>query len=249
MPKILLLISSMFISIGVAAQPFDDFKKLEFRTAHDTLPYRLLYPENPVESTTYPLILFLHGSGERGSDNEQNLKYITDLFLNANNRNQFPAYVVVPQCPEGKRWAPEDWYTKPQTPASTVISLVDSLILHNTIDSNRVYVIGLSMGGFGTWYLLTRFPQKFAAGVPICGGGDWNQAETIRHIPVWVFHGKKDTVVLPEQSRKMVAALKKAGSKPKYTEYRKVGHDSWKPAFAEPQLLLWLFSQGRPEKF
>ncbi len=242
MIKVLLPASFVCISCVIFAQDISEFKKLEFVTPQDTLPYRLLSPVH-IALEKYPLVIFLHGSGERGKDNEQNLKYITDLFLNTNNRNTFPAYVVVPQCPVDKRWAPEDWYAKLEAPASLVMALLDSLVKHESIDPNRIYLMGLSMGGFGTWYLITRFPDTFAAAVPICGGGDWNQAKTIRHTPLWIFHGKKDKVVLPEQSRKMVHALKKAGTKPRYTEYRKVGHDSWTPALKEPELLTWLFSQ------
>lgn len=242
MLKIWLSASFVCISRMLFAQDLSEFKKLEFVTPQDTLPYRLLVPQN-ITLEKYPLVIFLHGSGERGQDNEQNLKYITDLFLNTDNRNTYPAYVVVPQCPVDKRWTPEDWYAKLKEPASSVMALLDSLVEHESIDPNRIYLMGLSMGGFGTWYLITRFPNTFAAAIPICGGGDWNQAKTISHIPLWIFHGKKDEVVLPEQSRKMVHALKKAGAKPQYTEYKKVGHDSWIPALKEPQLLNWLFSQ------
>ncbi|HRJ28289.1 MAG TPA: prolyl oligopeptidase family serine peptidase [Cyclobacteriaceae bacterium] len=242
MTKVFLTASLVFISGMVVAQNFSDFQKLQFVTAQDTLPYRLLFPKNSTLEK-YPLVIFLHGSGERGRDNEQNLKYITDLFLNETNRNTFPAYVVVPQCPADKRWAPQDWYGKLEEPASSIMALLDSLVQHESVDPNRIYLMGLSMGGFGTWYLITRFPDRFAAAVPICGGGDWNQAKTISHIPLWIFHGRKDEVVLPEQSRKMVHALKKVGTKPRYTEYKKTGHDSWTPALKEPQLLSWLFSQ------
>lgn len=243
MSKVLLLSSFIFMSSMLCAQNLSEFKKLEFITPQDTLPYRLLFPENIASDKKYPLVIFLHGSDERGRDNEQNLKYITDLFLNTANRNTFPAYVVVPQCPKDRRWAPQDWYSKIEEPASLVMTMLDSLVLHESVDPNRIYLMGISMGGFGTWYLITRFPNTFAAAVPICGGGDWNQAKALSHIPLWIFHGKKDEVVLPEQSRKMVHALKKAGAKPRYTEYKKVGHDSWTPALKEPELLNWLFNQ------
>jgi predicted peptidase len=245
MTKVFLLLSCFLIYRTILAQEIQEFQKLEFITLQDTLPYRLLFPENIEQEKKYPLVIFLHGSGERGADNELNLNYITDLFLNPTNRKEFPAFVLAPQCPLGKRWAPEDWYAKLESPASEVIDLIDSLVAHQAIDPNRIYLMGLSMGGFGTWYLITRFPNKFAAAVPICGGGDWNQAKTISHIPLWVFHGKKDEIVLPEQSRKMVHALKKEGAKPRYTEYKRIGHESWIPALNEPDLLPWLFRQKR----
>jgi predicted peptidase len=243
MTKISILASCLWISFAGFTQDYTAFLKQELHSPEDTLPYRLLLPETVEPGKDYPLIIFLHGSGERGNDNELNLKYITDLFLSAENRKNFPAYVLVPQCAKDKRWAPEDWYGKVSPPAETIVQLIDSLVKTNSIDAERIYLMGLSMGGFGTWYLLTRFPDKFAAAVPICGGGDWNRASTIAHIPVWVFHGKRDEVVLPEQSRAMVKALKKSGGKPRYTEYKKVGHDSWVPALKEPELLQWLFSK------
>jgi predicted peptidase len=243
MEKLSFIIFGIFVTLQLTAQPVNSFEYHSFTQSNDTLPYRLLHPENADPGKNYPLILFLHGSGERGTDNEANLKYITELFLFTDNRKQFPAYVLVPQCAEGNRWAPADWFTKPEPPMSLVMDLIDSLLLHLPVEISQLYVMGLSMGGFGTWYALTRYPDKFAAAIPICGGGDWNQANLINHIPVWVFHGKQDTVVLPEQSRMMVKALKKAGGKPRYTEYKKIGHDSWTPAFKEPGLLQWLFSQ------
>lgn len=242
MTKLSIIVICSFGILSAAAQQFDAFDNQLFITSTDTLPYRLLHPENREPGKNYPLIVFLHGSGERGTDNEKNLTYIADLFLNEENRKQYPAYVLVPQCPVNKRWAPEDWYAKPTPPISTVMELIDSLLLELPVEINQLYIMGLSMGGFGTWYLLTRYPDKFAAAIPICGGGDWNQAISIKHIPVWVFHGRKDTDVLPAQSRTMVKALKAAGGSPRYTEYKKIGHESWKPAFKEPNLLTWLFS-------
>jgi predicted peptidase len=244
MTKLSIIVICSLGILSASAQQVDSFDNQRFITSGDTIPYRFLHPEKREPGKYYPLIVFLHGSGERGNDNEKNLTYITDLFLNAENRKNYPAYVLVPQCSENKRWAPEDWYTKATPPVSSVIALIDSLLLVLPVEVNQLYVIGLSMGGFGTWYMLTRYPEKFAAAIPICGGGDWNQAQAIKHIPVWVFHGRKDTVVLPEQSRAMVKALKSAGGKPRYTEYKKVAHDSWKPAFKEPNLLRWLFSNN-----
>jgi predicted peptidase len=113
------------------------------------------------------------------------------------------------------------------------------------VDSSRIYVTGLSMGGYGTWYLLTRYPDFFAAAAPICGGGDASRVEVFKHIPVWVFHGAKDDVVPVAQSRDMVKALRKAGAKPRYSEYRQVNHESWVPAYQERDLLPWLFSHSR----
>ncbi len=225
------------------AQDFVEFDKLVYQTPQDTLLYRLLKPKEVKENQHYPLVLFLHGSGERGNDNVNNLKYITTPFLNEKNRNEFPCFLVVPQCPASEKCTYPDWYQEPPEPISTVMDLIDSLKKLPSVDSTRIYVTGLSMGGYGTWYLLTKFPATFAAAAPICGGGDPHQVDTFKHIPIWAFHGAKDDVVPPEQTRELIAAVKKAGGSPKYIEYKKTGHDSWTKAYQEPQLLPWLFSQ------
>lgn len=240
-------ISILFALIAIArisiAQDFVEFEKLSYQSAQDTLLYRLLKPKEIKENQKYPLVIFLHGSGERGNDNIINLKYITTPFLNERNRNDFPCFLVVPQCPASEKWTYPNWYAEPKEPISTVVKLIDSLSALPFIDNSRIYLTGLSMGGYGTWYLITRYPDKFAAAVPICGGGDWSQADNFKHVPIWAFHGGRDETVPPDQTRMMINALKKAGGKPKYTEYKKAGHDSWTPAFLEPDLLPWLFKQ------
>jgi len=243
MSKISLLVALIVIARFSVAQDFVEFDKLTHQTPNDTLLYRLLKPKELKENQQYPLVLFLHGSGERGNDNIKNLKYITNLFLKEKNRNEFPCYVVVPQCPTSENWTYPDWYREPREPISTVINLIDSLAKLPHVDKTRIYVTGLSMGGYGTWYLLTRYPNKFAAAIPICGGGDPNQAISFFHVPIWAFHGAKDDRVDPKESRKMIKALEDAGGRPKYTEYKKTGHDSWTQAYQEPDLLTWLFNQ------
>jgi predicted peptidase len=126
-----------------------------------------------------------------------------------------------------------------------LLGLIDSLEKTLPIDKSRIYVTGLSMGGYGTWDLISRRPERFAAAVPVCGGGDEGQAANAAKVPVWAFHGGKDGVVIPERSRNMVEALKTAGATPKYTEYPEVGHDSWNKAYADPEMMKWLFSQKR----
>jgi predicted peptidase len=243
MSKISFLFAFIVMTTTSLAQDSPEFEKLVFQNTKDTIPYRLLKPMEVKENQQYPLVIFLHGMGERGNDNIINLKYITSLFLDENNRTEFPCYVAVPQCPITEKWTYPDWYRKPQKPISTVMSLIDSLKTLPTIDANRIYIMGLSMGGYGTWYLLTHYPSTFAAAVPICGGGDPRQVENFRTTPVWAFHGAEDITVPVEESRNMIEALRKVGANPKYTEYKKVGHNSWTPAFQEPQLLPWLFSQ------
>lgn len=243
MTKISFLIAFTAITISAIAQDFPEFDKLQYVTANDTLLYRMLKPGTQKESERYPLVIFLHGSGERGNDNIVTLKHIAPLFLNESNRAKYPCFVLVPQCPANENWAYPDWYQEPKEPMSSVISLIDSLKALPFIDNSRIYITGLSMGGYGTWYLLTKYPDMFAAAVPICGGGDTHQADKFKHVPIWNFHGAKDTAVPVDRSRNMIRALKDSGGNPRYTEYKKVGHDSWVNAYQEPDLLPWLFAQ------
>jgi predicted peptidase len=234
-------------SFMVQAQPTELFDKLLYTSNKDTLPYRLLKPVNPKAKELFPLVIFLHGSGERGNDNEAQIKHIADLFLDPNNRGKYPCYVVAPQCPTGEWWA--NYKGKPTITAEPtrtmqlVIALIEKISKEFPIDSSRIYITGLSMGGFGTWDLLARYPGKFAAAVPICGGGDEKTATRIKNIPIWAFHGAKDNIVLPRESRTMIKALQNAGGSPGYTEYPDIGHSSWVQAYQEPHLLPWLFKQ------
>ena len=236
-----------FASNTVNAQ----FDSLTFHFEADSMPYLLLKPLNYDSTKTYPLILFLHGSGERGNDNKRTVKHIESLLTADSNRVNFPAFVIVPQCDTGYRWVEVDWkassHLQPSTPSrflNLTIKLLVNIETKFPIDSKRIYVTGLSMGGFGTWDLIARLPNKFAAAAPICGGTDTTTANVIAHIPIWVFHGTNDKIVKVERSRDMVNALLTAGSKVKYSEYKDVGHDSWKQAYADPDFLKWMFGQA-----
>lgn len=248
MPRLLSITSCFFIlSFMTNAQSTNLFDKLVFNDNKNTLPYRLLKPVNPGAKEKFPLVIFLHGAGERGNDNEAQLKHITDLFLDLRNRGKFPCYVLAPQCAKDLWWAEYRGKTgitpEPTKPMAMVINLIEKILKEYPIDPSRIYVTGVSMGGFGTWDLIGRFPNKFAAAIPICGGGDENTATTIKHVPIWAFHGAKDDVVSPDRSRSMISALQKAGGLPGYTEYPDIGHASWIQAYQEPHLLPWLFKQ------
>jgi predicted peptidase len=217
------------------------------------LKYRLLMPKDysPEGTQTYPLVLFLHGAGERGDDNMKQLIHGTKEFVKEENRQKYPCFVVVPQCPNDKRWVEVDWtldsHQQPEESISLELTreLLANLQKMFRIDSKRLYVTGLSMGGFGTWDLVTRTPDVFAAAVPICAGADESLASRLTKLPIWAFHGEKDTVVKVERSRRMVDAIKKAGGSPRYTEYPGVGHNSWAQAYADPEFMTWLFAQKR----
>jgi len=224
--------------------------KEQFRSGGNVLPYRLMSPANPKPGQKYPLVIFLHGAGERGNDNNVQLVHGVKEFANAQAREKFPCFLIAPQCPTGKRWVEVDWSAKqhdmppkPSEPLNWLLALLEQMKKEKPIDTDRIYVTGLSMGGYGTWDLLSRHAEMFAAAVPVCGGGDEAKASVMKGVPIWVFHGAKDTAVIPERSRNMVAAVKKAEGNIKYTEYPEVGHDSWNKAYADPELLPWMFGQ------
>jgi predicted peptidase len=228
-------------------------RRLYINADGDTLPYRILYPEGYTGGKSYPLLLFLHGAGERGNDNQLQLVHGAKLFLKPEIRAKYPAIVVFPQCPKDQYWArverdPEriDWafplYETPGKPMRLVMELVDMLVNDTKTDASRMYVGGLSMGGMGTFELLSRMPSRFAAAIPICGGGNPLTVPLYaRNTALWVFHGDADAVVPVHLSRKMVEAAQQAGGQVRYTEYPGVNHNSWDNAFAEPELLSWLF--------
>jgi predicted peptidase len=216
------------------------------------LPYRLLEPKGYDSKKKYPLVLFLHGAGERGEDNAIQLVHGMNDFAQDENREKYPCFVVAPQCPNGKQWVDVPWtaesHTQPENPSESLqdtLDLIAALRQEVSIDSRRLYVTGLSMGGFGTWDLAQRHPELFAAAAPICAGGDEQQAARLAKLPIWAFHGDVDTVVKPSRSRNMIAAIKAVGGQPLYTEYPGVGHNSWAQTYRDPKLFEWLFAQKR----
>ena len=220
--------------------------------AGQKLHYRLLTPQGYDPKKSYPLVLFLHGAGERGSDNKIQLVHGMNEFAADEIMEKYPAFVIAPQCPEGKQWVDVPWsadsHMMPKDPADPLrqsLELVVTLQKEFSIDKSRIYITGLSMGGYGVWDAIQRHPGLFAAAVPVCGGGDAAQAEKIKDVPVWAFHGAEDGAVKPKRSRDMIAALKKAGGTPKYTEYEKVGHNSWEKAYGDAKMYEWLFEQKK----
>ena len=218
----------------------------------ESLPYRVASQTGGDTSKKRPLIVLLHGAGERGTDNQRQLTWGREWLLKAVKEHN--AVVVAPQCPPNCRWVEVDWAlqahdmpTDMSLPMRLLFDLLPEIDREYGIDPSRRYIVGLSMGGYGAWDALCRRPDYFAATVPICGGADEKQAKRIAHIPVWVFHGALDDAVPTIRSRNMVAALKKAGGNPVYTECPGVYHASWKNAFADPKLMYWLFDQKREQ--
>lgn len=191
------------------------------------------YGQDPARK--WPVIVFLHGAGERGSDLDRVKVHGPPKIVE--HKKDFPFVVISPQCPEEQWWDPE-----------IVVALLDEVGGGYAIDADRVYLTGLSMGGFGTWETAIRYPDRFAAIAPICGGGSKYQVRRIRHVPTWVFHGDRDDAVPVAASIEMVDALKAAGGDVQFTRYPEAGHDSWTETYNNPKLYDWFLSHKRGER-
>ena len=247
-PIAYLLFMASLLASHTSAQETSLFKKEVFEMDGSTLPYRILFPKNYDVQKKYPLILVLHGSGERGSDNKAQLVHGASLFLA--NRNSCEAIVVFPQCAANSSWASievnknradrEFGFYEKSIPTKDML-LVEGLLKHlrktYPLDRNKMYVGGLSMGGFGTFEIVKRNPKWFAAAFPICGGANTAIANRIKKVKWWVFHGADDKVVPAKYSTAMVGALRAVKADVKYSLYQGVGHNSWENAFSEPDLL------------
>jgi len=214
----------------------------------ESLPYRLFTPLHYDQKKKYPLVIYLHGGGGRGNDNLKQIDggngYLIDFFTSDEAQARYPSFVVAPQSPmEG--WIEMDSIT-PTRYLHLVSELIGELQRTYNIDNARVYVAGQSMGGFGTFAIISEYPRTFAAGVALCGGGDQAKVARLTNVPIWVFHGAKDESVAVERSRTIVAAIKNAGgNKVRYTEYLDTGHIIWPSVVKETGLLPWLFAQRK----
>lgn len=253
------MFSGMLLLAAVvrAGEP-DPRKRLEkrlFRNAQgESIPYRLFVPKDYSATKKYPAILFLHGAGERGADNEAQLVHAEVLRLVSDEAAaREPCFLVAPQCPPGAKWVEVPWDSKrphhtpaqPSVPMRLSLELLDSLEKEFSIDPARRYVTGLSMGGFGSFDACLRRPGYFAAAIPICGGADDSRAKDLAGTRFWIFHGGSDSVVPVGRSRSIFHLLKAAGGNAKYTEYPGVDHNSWTKAYHEPGLADWLFARHR----
>lgn len=223
--------------------PQTDHRFQTQRTASIDLPYVLYLPENYEKTQdSLPLILFLHGMGERGTDLE--LIRTQGLPKRLEKKSGFPFVVISPQCPLDSWWSLH---------VEDLIHLLDNIIASYRVDTSRVYLTGLSMGGFGTWALASSYPERFAAIAPICGGMDhWldmdARAKALKNTPIWTFHGAADTAVPILMTEKVIEAIEAAGGSVKYTIYPRVGHDSWTQTYANPELYEWFLSHTLAEK-
>lgn len=216
----------------------------------ETFRYLLLKPEKIEEGKRYPLVLFLHGAGERGDDNRAQLMHFPEKFRDAAYRKRFPCFLIAPQCREEKRWANFYWDGSVEPPADSLsdqmkaaLLAFESTLREFPIDRSRLYLTGLSMGGYGSLELAMNRPDWFAGVAPICGAGDLTTAHRMASTPVWIYHGTADYAVSVHHSREMVASLQRAGALPRYTEIPGHGHDSWAPAYQIDGVMNWLFRQ------
>jgi predicted peptidase len=229
--------AALILSSRGLAQTVDDFEDRHYTDGTHTLPYRLFVPRDYDPAQAYPLVIYLHGSGAAGTDNRQQVSPNNPalVFVKPENQQVWPCFMMAPQSPEG--WDPRF--------LGLTVEVIDALQQEFHIDPGRLYVTGYSLGGGGTWDAITRYPGKFAAAVPIAGSGIVSLADRCAQTPIWNFHSDDDPTVPVDASRKMIAAVRAAGGNPIYTEYTGYGHGSNGPAYAEPDLLLWLFSQSQ----
>ncbi len=196
-----------------------------------SLNYLLALPKDYEKKEKWPLLMFLHGSGERGDNLELLKKHGPPRLIEEGK--EFPFIVISPQCPSGIRWK-----------TNALVALIDEIIKNYNVDENRIYVTGLSMGGYGTWKLANEISDRLAAVVPICGWGDsWTICE-IGDLPVWAFHGAKDPVVAPQKSQELVDALKRCNGNVQFTLYPEANHDSWTETYNNPKVYEWLLEQS-----
>ena len=204
--------------------------KVKVGNKETTVGFWLFLPKSYDKKKSWPLMLFLHGAGERGDNLDQVKKWGPPKRVG--EKKDFPFVVISPQCPKNKRWDPAQLH-----------SLIGHVASTQKIDRSRMYCTGLSMGGYGTWAMIAKYPTLFAAVVPICGGGDPAMAKKTTEVPIWAFHGGADGVVPPSRSQAMIDAIKKAGgTKAKLTIYPGVNHNSWSKTYTNENVYKWLLS-------
>lgn len=225
------------------------FEARTFRSASGkTVNYRLFRPAAG-STTNLPLVLFLHGAAGLGDDNRRQFNggnEVPPLALTAPAAQaRFPSFVLAPQCPRGTSWTST---LAGDAMMELTLGLTEAVRAEFQLDPDRIYLVGVSMGGIGAWAFAAQHPDRFAAIVPICSSGRTDSVKPLTRLPIWCFHGTDDPLISVENPRRLIAALREAGGKPRYTEYPGVGHDSYRTAFQEPDLLPWLFQQSKRSK-
>jgi len=250
-------ILSIIIKISVVHAEEIAMENLEALTYVDSLgnslPYRLLKPVNYNPTKKYPLVLFLHGSGERGTDNHSHIRRTKGAYEFINTAHDYAYFMLIPQCPTNQKWSALDWEvlpyrmkSEPTESIQLVMELIDKIRGDFSIDPARIYATGLSMGAIGAWDIVIRKPTLFAAAITVCGGYDETKASLIKDIPIRVFHGSADPWVPVDGSRTMVKALQAVGAKVEYVEYKGADHFIWERTYTDKKVIDWLFRQSKP---
>ena len=235
--------------VGVEKKYIGETYENQKKYPGEKLPYRLLLPQKYDKSKKYPLVLYLTGAGQNGSDNEKQLKgdSIPTLLALDENQEKYPCFVLAPQCDEGKNWV-DNFNGDISAALGLTMDLLDELAEKYSIDPNKIYVTGISTGGTAVWDVMFRFPDKFAAGIPMASHTMASKAEIIKKMPIWVFHSTGDAAIPVEQIRKMVDSLKALGSDVKYSEYGDdIDHGVWWYAFSDKDFLPWIFAQDKSQ--
>lgn len=254
--KKLIVITAFIFAAMAAASAQGKFEPKVFESSEGIqLNYQELKPIDTAKEKKYPLVIFLHGMGERGDDNKTQLTHGSQMFLNPANQEKYPAYVLFPQCPETAFWA----YARPTLNMKAedkmppifqaVKEMIDKYLAYPDIDTQRVYIMGLSMGGMATFDMVARFPEIFAAAVPICGAVDPSRLAATKGVNFRIFHGDADRVVPVICSRMAYKALREADVDVEYYEFPGCDHASWNPAFNRPDFMEWLFKQKKAKKY
>ncbi len=250
-----LLLSQTAIVSAAPPQVNEEYAKCVFvdSATETTLPYRMLSPQNTKAGDKYPLVVFLHGSGERGTDNEKQLAHGASTFSNPATADKYPSFVVFPQCKDRtwtERFSAQSFMPGAPTPhiskeEEAVVALIYSLAEEYPIDKDRIYLVGISMGGIATYDLACRYPDLFAAAVPICGAVNPERLNDAKNVSFMIFHGEEDDEIPSICGRKAYKSLSAAGANVEYIEFAGMGHDCWSSAFNYPNLLPWLYSQSK----
>ena len=245
----LLCISAQFLSAAEITKDDVDFvKKVYLSKNKERLPYRLFIPTGYSPEQKYPLVLWLHGGEGRGSDNLQQIVHTnqkgTHVWIAPEIQLKFPAFVLAPQCPISENWSDPD-LNQPSRALELALQILGVIQKEFSIDPDRVYVVGQSMGGLGVYSLLQLYPEKWAAAIILTAYDNFTNASAISRVPLWVFQGDQDPTVPVTMVRDMMRQLKKANANLRYTEYHQADHDICNRAFAEPELIPWLASRKR----
>lgn len=254
--KKLFFLTMMGVTLGLKSQ--NSFQPKQWIYGSDTLNYQILFPKNFTPKNIYPLVIFLHGAGERGNNNTSQLAHGSQLFLQDSIQKKYQPIVIFPQCPKNDYWAnvkanrkktPFSFKFKKKPKAKTALNMVMELIDHYTLEpfvkKDQIYIMGLSMGGMGTYEMVYHKPNTFAAAIAICGGAHPKIAKNYTTTPFWIFHGAKDNIVLPKYSLRMATAILENGGSPRLTLFDEANHNSWSDAFKTKDLLSWLFNHTK----